>query len=175
MHIRAQINHAYRHMTINPAKLRSLGYKQLGQGAFSRAFYHPDAPDVVVKIGSRRSRVNRCRHLRDAFPDFAKAIIRGEIRSKFFPKIYAIMEDGDHFCCVMRRYQKFTGRNTKRSITATASKLNRGWVHGTPNVRRFGRAIEALLTQWTTLDICGPNIMQDSNGTPILTDPVCYS
>ena len=56
MHIRAQINHARRHATTNHLQLRRLGYKQIGRGAFARVFVHPDAPDVVIKVGNIKSR-----------------------------------------------------------------------------------------------------------------------
>jgi hypothetical protein len=102
--MRKQINHARRHATCNVSALRRQGYRQIGRGAFSRVFIHPDAPDVVVKVGKRYS---RRLGLFDGFPHFASEILNKEISSKFYPKIYRFQrsDDGQHFWCFMKVHQ----------------------------------------------------------------------
>ena len=46
--MRKQINHARRNACFSETALRKLGYHQIGRGAFSKAFVHADAPDVVL-------------------------------------------------------------------------------------------------------------------------------
>lgn len=172
MHLRAQINRAAQDMTTDHRHLRAKGYIQLGIGAFSRVFYHPDRPDVVIKIGQRHARTQNGRGLRDAFPDFAWAILNGDIRSKFFPKIYRVIDDGARFCCVIKRYHKLDDRKVKRTIIKTGT--NAAYYPGKPDNRRYGRVLTKLRAIYGSLDLHSGNIMRDRHGTPILTDPVCY-
>ncbi|BCH07377.1 hypothetical protein MesoLj131c_16350 [Mesorhizobium sp. 131-3-5] len=88
--MRKQINHARRHACFSATALRSQGYHQIGRGAFSKAFVHRDAPDVVIKVGKLYSK--GCA-LTDGFPHFAQQLLDGEIHSKFFPKVYGLVID----------------------------------------------------------------------------------
>ena len=172
MHIRAQINHARRHATTNHLQLKLLGYQQIGHGAFARVFVHPDAPDVVIKVGNIKSRHKSFDSLRDAFPDYARLCQRS--RSKFYPRIYDLQEeDGGGYYAIMRRYQEQQQRATIKTISHTASTLRYTDRFPATDLRRFGRALRPLADLFQ-FDIHNGNIMQNALGTPILTDPVVY-
>lgn len=175
--MRAQINHARRQIAIttNVRQLKRLGYIQLGLGAFSRVLYHPDAPDVVIKIGTHRSRHKHFNH-RDGFPVFAQRILNKEISSKFYPKIYHFEDFGTTFVAIMKRYYPIKDRaRTAKTLSTTMVKLSGHPVlYRKPDLRRFGRALRPLTEPRFTNDIHSGNVMLDrSTNTPILTDPIC--
>ncbi|MBN7759759.1 hypothetical protein JYP52_01305 [Nitratireductor aquibiodomus] len=172
--MRKQINHARRNASFNVAELRRRGYKQIGRGAFSRVMVHPDAPDVVIKIGSRVSRYHHLSHLNDGFPEFAELIFRRLISSKFYPKIYDLRIEGDHFICVMKRYQKRRGSKLPEALNSVVHTL-RGTFPAAPaqHMNRFRRALEPFIDYRYVPDLHSANVMQDEHGTPILTDPIC--
>lgn len=171
--MRAQINHARRTATSFDIKvLKALGYQQIGRGAFSRALVHPDAPDVVVKVGTFRSRYRHLSRHKDGFPLFARHILKGHTSSKFYPKIYELREDGTNFLCIMKRYEKLPGRRTSGTLTQTAIKLAGRHTYGQfkPDLRRFGRALSPF--RFFNFDLHAGNVMQDHRGTPIIIDPI---
>ncbi|RWH52255.1 MAG: hypothetical protein E5V72_01405 [Mesorhizobium sp.] len=170
--MRAQINHARRHATFNVSELRRQGYRQIGRGAFSRAFYHPDAPDVVIKVGKLYSkRVG----LTDGFPHFAQRIIDGELTSKFFPKVYDLCLDAERqlFWCIMKRYTKTSKTKASLDINATMNKITGDYsCSGKPN-HRYRRALEQLIDYRFVHDIHKGNVLKDDDDTPIIIDPIC--
>ncbi|TPL42592.1 hypothetical protein [Mesorhizobium sp. B2-4-5] len=178
MHIKAQINHARRHACFSASALRKAGYRQIGRGAFSTAFVHPDAPDVVVKVGKHyNGRIG----LADGFPFFAQQLLDKEISSKFFPKIYALQWDDTKtsFWCVMRRYAKVPRAEritTSANIAATLRKVSGGTIHdgGRPTAR-YRKAVEQLVDYRFVSDIHAGNVMRDHEGTPIIIDPICIT
>ena len=157
-------------------QLRRLGYRQIGRGSFSRAFVHPDAPDIVVKVGTSKSHRSHLSHLRDAFPDFARRILLKQISSKFYPKIYDVRTTPYNHLVIMRRYYPNKDRGITRTIDQTASVVSSHTKYRPPktDLRRFGRALKALTGAHILLDIHSKNIMRDLNGTPILIDPICH-
>lgn len=172
MNIQTQINFARRTASFRPTEQ---GYKCIGTGAFSRAYVHPDAPDIVVKVGRRSSK--RFHNLKDGFPLFAEAILTSRISSKFYPKIYEFRwsEDRTRFLCIMRRYHHHTRpKIAVAHVAATADNL-RGLKHygrGKPS-GRFKRALAALIPYPSlSLDIHGGNVLGDDKGTPIFIDPL---
>ncbi|RWM32613.1 MAG: hypothetical protein EOR77_21525 [Mesorhizobium sp.] len=171
--MRAQINHARRHATFNVAELRRQGYRQIGKGAFSRAFVHPDAPDVVIKVGKRYCpRIG----LYDGFPHFASEILNKEIASKFYPKIYGFQwsPDKQHFWCVMKRYTKTRSRKDAYNIDATISTIaGRATYHSGKPTARFKRALYPFVDFRFVPDIHAGNVLHDDQGTPIIVDPIC--
>ncbi|RWH50278.1 MAG: hypothetical protein EOQ80_04720 [Mesorhizobium sp.] len=172
--MRAQINHARRHATFNVSELRRQGYRQIGRGAFSRAFVHPDAPDVVIKVGKRYSpRVG----LYDGFPHFAQCILDHEITSKFYPKIYGLQwsQDKQQFWCIMKRYTKTRARKDAYNINATMSTIagcSKFYASGKPT-GRFKRALYPFVDSRFVPDIHTGNVLHDDKGTPIIVDPIC--
>ncbi|APH74152.1 hypothetical protein [Aquibium oceanicum] len=170
--MRKQINHARRNATFDRSLMRKRGYEQIGSGAFSRVYVHPDAPDVVVKVGQREGAPHVRSRYRDAFPDFASWIRARTVGSKFFPKIYDVREEGEAFIVIMRRYYK-PPYGTYYPVHGTASKLTGEWTsHKADN--RFRRALEKLLSFGVEFDIHSANVMVDGSGLPILTDPVLW-
>ncbi len=172
--MRKQINHARRHATLDVAELRRRGYQQIGKGAFSRAFVHPDAPDVVVKVGRIFSHTLQ---YADGFPAFATKILEGEIRSKFYPRIYDLRwsPDRDRFLCIMKRYGKGRKhRKTATSMQATLKSLKgeRYIFDEKPNPR-FRHALNPFSHPMYCADLHKANVLQDERGTPIMVDPVC--
>lgn len=173
MHIRAQINHARRHATFSAAALRKAGYHQIGRGAFSMAFVHPDAPDVVVKVGKHW---NRRVGYYDGFPYFAQQLLDGVFASKFFPKIYGLSLDPSRtrFWCIMRRYNKPSRKErlVSKDIAATYVKAT-GAKHyeGTPK-GRFRKAVEQLVDFRLKSDLHAGNVLRDAKRNPIIIDPL---
>jgi len=177
--MRKQINHARRHASFNIAELKRLGYRQVGRGAFSTVLYHPDAPDVVIKIGKRLSpRLSYA----DGFPYLAQKILDREISSKFYPKIYDLRwsPSGEHFLCIMKRYRKNRKHSVTKNIEKTFITIHIGhepsWHSGTVD-SRFKRALQPFTDPRIFVnDIHRGNVMFDpATNTPILTDPVCIS
>ncbi|MER8983942.1 hypothetical protein [Mesorhizobium sp. M0843] len=153
--------------------LRAQGYIQIGRGAFSKAFCHADAPDVVIKVGRLYSK--RC-GLTDGFPHFAQRLLDGEIHSKFFPKIYGLVIDAvaGVFWCIMKRYQKRRGARKTAAQISTTHKSITGTVRDKP-VGRFRKAMEQLIDARFIPDIHAGNVLWDAKGTPIVIDPICIT
>lgn len=156
--------------------LRKAGYHQISRGAYSTAFVHPDAPDVVIKVGKHYS--SRVGYY-DGFPYFAEQLIDGTIRSKFFPKIYALEWNRarTNFWCIMRRYEKAPKAErttTSATISATLNMLTGSPNHfgGTPSAR-YRKAVEQLVDYRLVPDIHAGNIMRDyRSDTPVIIDPI---
>ena len=170
---RAQINHAKRHATHNVALLRSLGYKQIGRGAFSRVLVHPDAPDVVIKVGTYRHAT-----VRDVQPPRRLPVLRqnaaSDRPSKFYPKIYHIEDDGEHFVVVMKRYTASRRRKVKNQINGDRLRPHEPAVTPLISAATCAASTEPSnpRNDRFSFDLHGRNIMQDEHGTPILTDPI---
>ncbi|TPJ51750.1 MULTISPECIES: hypothetical protein [unclassified Mesorhizobium] len=169
--MRAQINHARRNACFSEAALRQKGYRQIGRGAFSKAFVHPDAPEVVIKVGKLYSK--RC-GLTDGFPHFAQQLLEGEIHSKFFPKVYGLVIDPvkQLFWCIMKRYRKVRGAKKTAEQISTTHKAITGSISGTKPVGRFRKAMEQLIDHRFISDIHAGNVLWNG-ATPIVIDPIC--
>ncbi|RUU78230.1 hypothetical protein [Mesorhizobium sp. M7A.F.Ca.MR.362.00.0.0] len=172
--MRKQINHARRHACFSESALRQNGYHQIGRGAFSKAFVHRDAPDVVIKVGKLYSKRLA---LTDGFPHFAQQLLDGEITSKFFPKVYDILIDAARglFWCIMKRYHKQRGAKKMAEQISTTHKAITGSISGTKPIGRFRKAMEKLIDARFISDIHAGNVLWDAKGTPIVIDPICIT
>lgn len=187
MHVNAQITAAKRAAKdiILTAKskagaireFQALGWKKIGSGAFSVALTHDLYPQTVIKVSADPTeRSFRC--IKDAFPEYARAILRDWVRSTLAPKIY-LSEPVRHnerlTVTVMERCYRIKNREYVHKAERSAANLNSR--SGRPiyeDYRLSGHAQRFLenIKQFGDLDIHAGNIMQRRNGSRVFTDPL---
>ncbi|QIG66725.1 protein kinase protein [Rhizobium phage RHph_TM16] len=157
--------------------LRGLGYEALGRGAFSVVFAHPDRPDYVIRVGRTYAHLTGLGRTNDGFPEYARAIQQGWIRSKNAPRVYALHWNGYSVTVVQRCYKLSKQNKRLAQLVKNTSGTLRGdylsrHYRDKPQAPRRLRDLLEKINQYGTLDINGSNIMQSASGRLIITDPL---
>lgn len=170
--MRKEINHARSTACFSHAEMHRRGYERLGAGSFARVYSHPNTPNIVVKIGHYKSR--HFTNYRCGFPTIAKL----KSRSKFLPRVYELREDPDNnqYLAIIKRYKPLRSTKTKTLIASTGRIIQgSAYPHDRGDLKRFARVLGPFADRTKfCLDLHSGNIMQDENGTPILTDPLLH-
>lgn len=159
--------------------LTKAGWKIIGRGCFATVLKNPDHIDVVIKVSARISNRRFARdRLFDGFADYARWIVKDEVRSKFAPRIYHFLPaNRDRYCItVMEELQKpKSNREFIKKATATGANLKYSWrLAPEPLAFKSGPVLSFLQTisMFGSLDIHAANIMQRSDGSMVFTDPL---
>ncbi|MBY5849805.1 hypothetical protein HFN51_04435 [Rhizobium leguminosarum] len=185
--IRKQANQAYRDAitaTFNAPnmtrpqivrELREQGYKFLGRGCFAVAMAHPDQPDVVVKVGQRRSHRQYAKRFSDRFPEYVGFLKDSGTRSKYALKVYHFEEvshvNGGTYVAVVERCFAGKGSEAQKSVSAAGQVVSRkSW--GTNGASKTAASFIKRFAYLGTLDLHSGNVMLRRDGTPVITDPL---
>lgn len=164
--------------------LRQQGYKQRGQGAFAIVMVHPELPQVVVKIGQVMSgRKFLPSTLSDRFMDYCEWIKHEGTASRYALKVYhnewVSDQSGGTYVAVIEKCKPCYGSDKAEMVTTAAWAAKHTLTgRGCKPRRSYSRAANDFLLRLGseiggTLDIHPANIMQRTDGSIVVTDPLC--
>jgi hypothetical protein len=159
--------------------LKAEGFNQLGRGIFSVALVHPAYPDLVIKVGQRKSDRPFCDSYTDGFPEYVAFLRESRARSKFALKVYHHREVSGHrggtYVTVSERCYPGKGSKGQKSVTAAANLVKgHSWCAkgADGHAVNFIRRLKSNTPRLHRVDLHSGNVMLRRDGTPVITDPL---